>query len=172
MLSGRRAFAGDSPVETMSEILHYEPPSLSAHGVPVAVETLLRRCLRKHAGERFAAGGEVAAALRAVGRDLDATVSGTPSTMTSPASVETLAVLPFVNLGGDPEQDYFCAGMAAELIGALGRLPGLRVLARPQGVPGFLGATIWPPWAASWALPKCWRARCAGPRNGCGSRCS
>jgi TolB-like protein/Flp pilus assembly protein TadD len=44
-----------------------------------------------------------------------------------PAS--TIAVLPFVNLSPDPENEYFCDGLSEELINGLTRLPGLRVVA-------------------------------------------
>jgi TolB-like protein len=39
-------------------------------------------------------------------------------------------VLPFENLGGDPEQEYFADGLALELLDRLGRVPGLTVTAR------------------------------------------
>lgn len=39
-------------------------------------------------------------------------------------------MLPFANLGGDPEQDYFCEGLAEEILNALTGIPGLRVMAR------------------------------------------
>ncbi|HET9455599.1 MAG TPA: protein kinase [Gemmatimonadaceae bacterium] len=42
----------------------------------------------------------------------------------------TLAVLPFVNVGGDTATEYFADGMTDELATALGRIPGLRLAAR------------------------------------------
>src|SRR5262245_15008038 len=42
----------------------------------------------------------------------------------------SIAVLPFQNLSGDPEQDYFADGMVEEIITALSRLPWLFVIAR------------------------------------------
>lgn len=42
----------------------------------------------------------------------------------------SIAVLPFRNLSTEPERDYFSDGLAEELIGALGRVHGLRVAAR------------------------------------------
>jgi DNA-binding winged helix-turn-helix (wHTH) protein len=42
----------------------------------------------------------------------------------------SIAVLPFVNLSSDPEQAFFADGLAEEIIVALGRLPGLTVIAR------------------------------------------
>ena len=42
----------------------------------------------------------------------------------------TIAVLPFDNLGGDPEQDYFADGLTEDIITALSRFGELRVIAR------------------------------------------
>ena len=41
-----------------------------------------------------------------------------------------VAVLPFKNMSGDPEQDYFCDGIAVEIIIGLARVPGLQLVAR------------------------------------------
>jgi TolB-like protein/Tfp pilus assembly protein PilF len=42
----------------------------------------------------------------------------------------SIAVLPFVNMSGDPEQEYFADGMVEEIITALSRIGGLFVIAR------------------------------------------
>ena len=47
-----------------------------------------------------------------------------------PATVESVAVLPFVNATGDPELEYLSDGVTESLINALGRIPGLSVKAR------------------------------------------
>ncbi len=53
-----------------------------------------------------------------------------PSTSgASAAARTTLAVLPFHNLSGDPDQEFLCDGIAEELIHRLSKLPGLRVIA-------------------------------------------
>src|SRR4249920_4178501 len=44
--------------------------------------------------------------------------------------VPSLAVLPFVSFGPGREQDYFANGLTDELINALARLDGLRVVSR------------------------------------------
>jgi TolB-like protein/Tfp pilus assembly protein PilF len=46
------------------------------------------------------------------------------------AESAALAVLPFVNLTSDPENEYFGDGLAEEILNALTRLPGIRVAAR------------------------------------------
>lgn len=42
----------------------------------------------------------------------------------------SVAVLPFVNLSSDPEQEYFSDGLTEELLNVLAQVPGLRVPAR------------------------------------------
>jgi len=42
----------------------------------------------------------------------------------------SIAVLPFQNMSGDPEQEYFADGMVEEIITALSRIPWLFVIAR------------------------------------------
>src|SRR5262249_44416876 len=42
----------------------------------------------------------------------------------------SIAVLPFHNMSGDPEQDYFADGMVEEIITALSRMKSLLVIAR------------------------------------------
>jgi TolB-like protein len=55
-----------------------------------------------------------------------------PKAPSPPVSDErpSIAVLPFVNLSSDPEQAFFADGLAEEIIVALGKLPGLTVIAR------------------------------------------
>jgi len=43
---------------------------------------------------------------------------------------KSIVVLPFKNIGADPEQDYFCEGLAEELINVLTQVKDLRVVAR------------------------------------------
>jgi adenylate cyclase len=43
---------------------------------------------------------------------------------------QTIAVLPFVNMSVDPENAYFCEGLAEELLNALSRVEGIKVAAR------------------------------------------
>ena len=62
MLSGRRAFQGDSAADTMSAILMKEPPDLSAaeRDIPAGLERIVRHCLEKSPGERFHSAHDLA----------------------------------------------------------------------------------------------------------------
>ena len=53
----------------------------------------------------------------------------------------SIAVLPFANLGGDPEQDYFADGLTEEIQGALAQIPGLRVIGRTSSF-AFKGRSL------------------------------
>jgi TolB-like protein/Tfp pilus assembly protein PilF len=56
----------------------------------------------------------------------------TPSGDVTPASADprSVAVLPFVNMSGDPENEYFSDGLTEELLNVLAQVDGLRVAAR------------------------------------------
>jgi TolB-like protein len=57
-------------------------------------------------------------------------VDAARSAASSPAGAISLAVLPFTNLSGDPEQQFFSDGITEEITSALARIPDLRVVAR------------------------------------------
>jgi Tol biopolymer transport system component len=68
MLTGKRAFRGESPVETLNAILKEDPPSLfeSTRNVSPALERIVRRCLEKRPEERFRTAHDLAIALDAI----------------------------------------------------------------------------------------------------------
>jgi serine/threonine protein kinase/Tol biopolymer transport system component len=78
MLSGKRAFQGDSPADTMSAILKEEPAELSeaARNVPPALEKIVRHCLEKNPAERFQSASDVAFSLEALTEISTASKSG------------------------------------------------------------------------------------------------
>ena len=49
-------------------------------------------------------------------------------------TIPSIAVLPFTNMSGDPQQEYFSDGITDDIITALSRLPGLLVIARTSTV--------------------------------------
>jgi eukaryotic-like serine/threonine-protein kinase len=68
MLSGRRAFHGESAAETMSAILKEEPPDLSETNqrISPALERLVHHCLEKNPEARFHSASDLAFALEAL----------------------------------------------------------------------------------------------------------
>ncbi len=62
MISGKRAFKGDTGVETMSAILKEDPPELSESGLNVTpgLDRIVRHCLEKEPGQRFQSARDLA----------------------------------------------------------------------------------------------------------------
>jgi TolB-like protein/Flp pilus assembly protein TadD len=56
----------------------------------------------------------------------------------------SVAVLPFVNMSGDPAQDYFSDGISEEIISALAKVPNLFVIARNSSFT-YKGKPVWIP---------------------------
>ena len=123
MVTGRRAFPGDSMASVLSSVLRDDPAPLGSVAPP-GLEPILTRCLRKNAAERFQEMREVRAALEALR-------TPTQAVPVQPARAEaSIAVLPFANLSADKENEYFSDGLAEEIINALTRVRGLKVTAR------------------------------------------
>ena len=68
MLSGKRAFKGETAAATMSAILTADPPELTSARAEVspALDRVVRHCLEKNPAERFGTASDVAFALDAV----------------------------------------------------------------------------------------------------------
>ncbi len=58
------------------------------------------------------------------------TPSASPSTVVPPSARKSIAVLPFVNMSSDKENEYFSDGITEDLISALSKVSGLHVAAR------------------------------------------
>jgi len=73
MITGRRAFTGDSKLSTLASVLHKDPAplSLSADGVPREVSRIIARCLRKDPQRRWQSMADVKVALEDVLQELD-----------------------------------------------------------------------------------------------------
>jgi Tol biopolymer transport system component len=76
MLSGNRAFRGDSAADTMSAILKEDPPDLSVtnQNVSPGLERIVRHCFEKNPEQRFHSAHDLAFDLEAL-----STASGAPS---------------------------------------------------------------------------------------------
>jgi serine/threonine-protein kinase len=124
-VTGQLPFRAASLLSTMHEIALQDPPPPSRvqPRVPVWLEQIILRCLRKQVAERYQSMAELLEALRS------GDVRAAPETArasTSPTS--SIAVLPFASARGDGEQ--FGDGLAEELIHALSLNDDLQVIAR------------------------------------------
>ena len=124
MITGVHPFQKGTQFETASSILEEVPPPLTRYhsAIPELLQHTLSKMLAKEPERRYQSVHELRTNLSQLAR-------------TGPLEADTpsrtaVAVLPFVDMSPDGDQDYFCEGMAEELIGRLGRLEGLRVAAR------------------------------------------
>jgi serine/threonine protein kinase len=87
MVAGRRAFKGDSGVETMNAILKEDPPEIDATQLKVSpgMERIVRHCLEKNPANRFQSARDLGFALGALSGS-DATASLRAVTQAAPES--------------------------------------------------------------------------------------
>jgi serine/threonine protein kinase/tetratricopeptide (TPR) repeat protein len=139
MLTGRPAFTGASAFDRMAAILRDEPapPSRESPDVPVELDKLVARCLEKSPARRPASAAELVPILSGLASAAasDPTIVGSAVTasrapLKRASRVKSLAVLPFVNPGSDPEMEYLTEGITETLINGLSQLRKLRVMAR------------------------------------------
>jgi serine/threonine-protein kinase len=139
MLTGERAFRGSSGLATLTAVLRDEPKDFaSAHvDAPPEVQEVVMRCLRKDPSQRFQSMREVKDTLehiyfasRSGVFPMPSMSSGIWKKAASARAMPSIAVLPFVNMSSDKENEYFSDGLAEEIINALTKLENLRVTAR------------------------------------------
>jgi serine/threonine-protein kinase len=157
MLSGQRAFGEHSSLARIFKRLEGPPQPLRSllPELNPDIDNLVLHCLAIDPAQRVASAQELAQAIRHLrGQPSHAPASSrTPSLHTSGSSsissiseawrrppsdasgsASTLqvpmAVLPFANLSADPDNEYFSDGLGEELMGALAKIDGLRLVAR------------------------------------------
>jgi serine/threonine protein kinase/tetratricopeptide (TPR) repeat protein len=133
MLSGKRPFQRETDAETMAAILRDAPllPSDCGVGVPTELEAAVARCLEKDPGRRFPSAGALALALRAL-----LPREGPSPIKVAPAPSQSVAVLPFLSLGGELENESFADGVTEDVIAHLANVRALKVISRASVV-GF-----------------------------------
>ncbi len=98
MLSGRRAFSGESAVETLNAILKEDPPEVSTNSqIGPGLERVVRHCLEKNPEQRFQSARDLAFALEALSSSTGASTPGLDSVALPPARhSKPLALIPWL----------------------------------------------------------------------------
>jgi eukaryotic-like serine/threonine-protein kinase len=157
MLTGRRPFSRNSSAETIAAILKENPTPLADSGkqIPPQLERVVLHCLEKNPSQRFQTARDLTFALREISntsvipkttyklpsRTFKLGLVGVPLLVIAAVSffyfftrpnktIDSVAILPFANTGGDPNIEYVSDGITEGLINNLSRLPKLRVMAR------------------------------------------
>jgi serine/threonine protein kinase/tetratricopeptide (TPR) repeat protein len=171
MLSGKRAFTGESSADVASAILNDDPRRLtqSIAGGRKALEAVLQRCLEKAPEQRFQSAQELSAALGGIelrplartramsfGRRplrliATAIILGTVAIAAAASifyfrsrdsSINSIAVMPFASKSADTGPDLG-DGLTSGLIESLSQIPNLRVMSR-SSVSHYKGQEIDP----------------------------
>jgi serine/threonine protein kinase/tetratricopeptide (TPR) repeat protein len=147
MLAGRAPFEGETPSDVMAAILRSQPPPLSQYAphAPLVLEAITGKALEKDRALRYQSAADMLVDLRGLKQEIElgAKLAGTMPLDGSPSgafaasrrrrarrTIDSLAVLPLVNSGGDPDSEYLSDGITESLINNLSKLPKLRVMAR------------------------------------------
>ena len=123
MVAGTPPFQGENLLSLADAIRSGTPDPVS--GPASSLNPTLSRTMNRDSGQRYQAVTELLSDLR--------TGSSAPATVVMPSAepdTPSIAVLPFTNMSADPEQEYFCDGMAEEITSALVKVNQLRVAGR------------------------------------------
>src|SRR5262245_18381101 len=95
MLSGQRAFDGDSAVEVMNAILKEDPPEISETNAKVStrLEKIMRRCLEKQPERRFHSAHDLGFALETLSTPSGSWLETVKASSAQPESRRTLRLL-------------------------------------------------------------------------------
>jgi eukaryotic-like serine/threonine-protein kinase len=134
MLAGEPPHTGPTVQVIIAKLLTQPPTPLRLlrSTVPEAVSQAVAKALAKVAADRFDTAAQFARALE------------TPPPVTSPSrahALKSIAVLPFTDMSAEPGNEYFCEGMAEEIINALTDIDALRVAARTSSF-SFKGQNV------------------------------
>ena len=113
MVKGCRAFRGETSAETMTAILRERPTEPSVADPPAlpGLDSVIIRCLEKQPFERFQSARDLAFALRQLSAE-KAAVRAAAEKPTIDVDTPLYRRPALENLSADPEQEYFCDGMA------------------------------------------------------------
>ena len=150
LLSGVSPFAGGTVSDILVAVLTRVPARLA--GAPPALADVVARALEKDKAQRYQTAADLLRDLTAVRNGLAGQVAArdtapsqqgdaTTGLLHAPAAVvvtppstarasTSVAVLPFANMSADGDNEYFCDGLAEELLNALSKIGALKVAAR------------------------------------------
>jgi serine/threonine protein kinase/Tfp pilus assembly protein PilF len=130
MLAGTPPFRGEYDQAVMFSVMNDEPQPVAnvRPETPDAIGRIIEKCLEKDPRNRYGSAEELTKDIRQL--------EGVRQTTSSRSAVQkskelpSIAVLPFRDMSSARDQEYFCEGIAEELINDLAQIAGLRVTAR------------------------------------------
>ena len=158
MITGRRPFKGEHEAAIIYSILNEIPEPLARYksGVPDEIQRVIDKALAKEKDKRYQHVDEMAADLRSAVPNLSSTIvtvtrrskvpwivaAGVvvlaiagiylfyPKSVPTSANSKTIAVLPFNNMSGNQEDEYFSDGIMEDILTQLSKIADLNVISR------------------------------------------
>jgi non-specific serine/threonine protein kinase len=130
MLVGDLPFKGDHPTALVQSILHEAPLPLALLNpdVPHSLQKITDRALTKRPADRYQSVAELLYDLRSYQQGMSIDTPSGP--FRSARSLPSIAVMAFTDMSPQKDQEYFCDGIADEIINDLTHVDGLRVASR------------------------------------------
>src|SRR5712692_5065350 len=119
MAARRRPFTGQTLFQVISAILREPPRSLPTE-VPDGLRAVILRCLAKNPAERYQRASETRAALETISSPR-AMLAEEQKATAEGESIHSVAVMPFQNVGNDPEILYLSSATTESIIYSLGQ---------------------------------------------------
>jgi len=162
-------FRGDHDAALAYSIVNEDPPPLKTHraDAPDSLQAVINKCLVKDASRRYQRAEEIVTDLKQIQHGTSASLSPivvnrsktpwlvaagvvalaaaaifyflSPGRSTA-ENARTIAVLPFTNLSGNSEEEYFSDGITEDIITHLAKIGDLKVISRTS-VMQFKGTT-------------------------------
>ncbi len=131
MATGKAPFPGETLAAVFDQLLNRRPaaPQTLNPAVPTFLANVIDKAIEKEPGRRYQSAGEFLVDLK----EADASGTRVTAAMTVPGDTRrpsSIVVLPFADMSQHKDQEYFCHGVTEEIISALTRVPGLRVISR------------------------------------------
>ena len=136
MVTAKRPFQRPSGAATIAAILKDDiPRDELSDAVPPEFQRVIEGCVEKDPQQRFQSAKDLALTLRAIGSSssvmpVDMIQSIARKSRRQSKAIDSIAILPFENVGGDAGAEYLSEGITDGIINRLSQLPKLKVMAR------------------------------------------
>ncbi len=127
LLTGKMPFRGEYEAATTYSIQNVDPEPLAKYNadLPSSLQTIIDKALQKKPAKRYASLGDMADDLRKVLIHDLAGKAGQPK-----QGQNSIAVLNFADMSPEKDQEFFCDGVAEEIISTLTKLENIKVVSR------------------------------------------